>query len=327
MSEIYKGVVIDTDLTKKSNGGTEQMRSRLLNNVDPELLKEVSIHFSRPTTIREDVPNVLYLHDLPEDPAVQMLRTDFHKFDCFVFVSYWQRDQYIQRFNLPYSRCVVIQNAIESQFKGYVDKPSDKIRFIYHTTPHRGLEILFPVFSKLCETYDNLHLDVFSSFEVYGWGQRDVPYRPLFNAIESHPNMTYHGAQPNDVVLDALEKSHVFLYPSIWKETSCIALIEAMTKGVLSIYPSYGALPETGSLVSNFGMYEYDEDINRHATQAYHMAAQVIEKQIADPHFIPKAVNSTFRVSPHEINSFRSDWESLLKTIIIGRSNIHGRKE
>ena len=325
MSVLYKGEILNTDLTKRANGGTEQMRARLLNNVENDLLKQVAIHFSRPKELYNDVPNMLYLHDLSEDPAIESLRTDANKYDCFVFVSYWQRDQFIQRFNLPYSKCVVIQNAIELQYQGPKEKPTDRINLIYHTTPHRGLELVYPIFDKLCELHDNIHLDVFSSFGVYGWEQRDVMFEPLFDRIKQHPNMTYHGAQSNQTVLEYLDRAHIFLYPSIWKETSCIALIEAMSSGVFSIYPSYGALPETGSMVSNVGMYEYSEDLNHNATSALNMTHNVISKQQQDKDFIRNVLyNATSKISPHTIHKFKGDWESLIKIIIERSAN--GRK-
>lgn len=316
MSVVYKGEVIDTELSKNARGGTEQMRNRLVTNVDSDLLKQVAIHFSRPKELYDDVPNVLYCHDLADDPAAKSLETEAANYDFFVFVSYWQRDQFIQKYKLPYSKCAVIHNAIETTFEPR-DRPQDQINLIYHTTPHRGLEVVLPVFDKLCDLHDNIHMDVYSSFGVYGWEQRDVLYEPVFDRIKQHPNMTYHGAQSNETVIDALSKAHIFLYPSIWKETSCIALIEAMASGVFSIYPSYGALPETGSLVSNVGMVEYSEDLNQLATSTLNMAHHVISAQTADSSFIGRVLkNATNKVSPHTIRRFQQDWESLLKGII-----------
>lgn len=316
MSVVYKGEIRDTDLTQNANGGTEQMRDRLIRNVCPSLLKQVAIHFSRPKELYEDVPNILYCHDLADDPAVSSLWTDANRYDYFVFVSYWQRDRFIAKFNLPYSKCMVIQNAIETQFQN-LEKPSDKINFIYHTTPHRGLELVYPIFDKLSQIHSNIHLDVYSSFSIYGWEQRDKPYEKLFEAIKNHPYMTYHGARPNEEVIEALKKSHIFLYPSIWPETSCIALIEAMTCGVFSIYPSYGALPETGSLVSNIGMYEFSENTNANASAAFAMANHMISmiKQDKDQ-YRNLMVNATSKISPHTISNFTREWDSLLNVII-----------
>lgn len=317
MSVLYKGQLLDTDLTKNARGGTEQMRDRLLQYADNILLKEVAIHFSRPKELYDDVPNILYCHDLAEDPAVVSLEQDHGGFDHFVFVSYWQRDQFINRFGLPYSKCTVIHNAIETEFDSEIKKSQDQIRFIYHTTPHRGLELVYPIFDRLCQIHDNIHLDVYSSFGVYGWEQRDEPYSELFAKIQDHPHMTYHGAKSNAEVLAALRNAHIFLYPSIWKETSCIALIEAMNSGCLCIYPSYGALPETGMSMNNMGMYAHSENIQDNAIRALNIAHAVLANQKQDSDFLRKLVLQNMNVDTrHTIPAFQQSWNFLLAELI-----------
>lgn len=298
-------------------GGTEMMAKRLITNIDGELLSKVQIHVSRPERNRnENKPQILWAHDLADDPAVSSLETEANRYDRFVFVSYWQRDQFIHRFGLPYSKCNVIENAIETEFDPHLKKPTEQIRFIYHTTPHRGLELVVPIFNRLCELHDDIHLDVFSSFGVYGWEQRDEPYEHLFQSIRDHPHMTYHGAKSNDKVIKALKKSHIFLYPSIWKETSCIALIEAMNSGCFCIYPSYGALPETGSFKSNVGMYDYHEDLHANANRALNIANLVLQNQRRDPTYIQDVATRYTSLFPkYSIPVYKSKWETLLKTL------------
>ena len=189
MSCVYKGKILDTDLSKKSKGGTEMMRTRLVENVDEELLESCAIHFSRPREMYDDVKNIMYCHDLALDPENKILKDNgWEKFDHFVFVSYWQRDQYILIYGIPYSRCTVIHNAIELEYSGG-KKDTDQIRFVYHTTPHRGLELVYPIFDALSQQFDNIHLDVYSSFEIYGWPKRDETYSQLFKNLENHPNI------------------------------------------------------------------------------------------------------------------------------------------
>lgn len=319
MSVLYKGEVRDTALSKNAKGGTEQMRSRMLKYVDKELLAKVAIHFSRPKQIYSDVPNILYFHDLAEDPATQSLSYESHLYEHFVFVSHWQRDQFISRFSIPYSKCTVINNAIEKEFQSFI-KPKDKINFIYHTTPHRGLSLLYPIFNELCKTHDNIHLDVYSSFKVYGWEERDKPYSNLFDKLQQHPHITYHGAVSNSEVLYALDKSHIFLYPCIWKETSCIALIEAMQAGCLSIYPAYAALPETGSYVSNVGMYKYTDDVQIHLSSAYMYTNHILKEQRKNDNFLSSIVNTSIsQINPYSIDLYKMKWENLLMENLNGK--------
>lgn len=324
MSVVYKGQVIDSSLTKNARGGTEQMRSRLLRSVDSNFLSEVAIHFSRPKELYTDVPNILYLHDLSEDPAVDSLKQNHDRYDRFVFVSYWQRDQFINRFELPYSKCVVIQNAIETKYDYELEKPNDKIRFIYHTTPHRGLELVYSIFDSLCQFHENIHLDVFSSFSIYGWEQRDEPYKPLFQKIDAHPHMTYHGAKSNEEVLSALKSAHVFLYPSIWKETSCIAMIEAILSGCICIYPSYGALPETGSISANYGMYEFNENHYANATAAANSANLILLQERKSPGYLTAVSRATMNQASRDkysVEHYKHKWDNLLQQVMRDNSS------
>lgn len=316
MSVLYKGEIIDSNLTRNAKGGTEQMRSRLLQNIDKKYLEKVAIHFSRPEKLYDDVPNILYCHDLPDDPAVSLLHDSADRFETFVFVSHWQRDQFVSKFpKVTYAKSHVIPNAIETEFRR-TEKPKDQINFIYHTTPHRGLQLVYPIFDKLSEIHENIHLDVYSSFDVYGWKERDKPYEKLFEDIAKHPKMTYHGAKENSEVIEALKKSHLFLYPCIWQETSCIALIEAMHCGVLPIYPSYSALVETGSFSSNVGMHRFTEDFSQLASISFQSAHNLINRINEDKQYVEETMNNcNSSLNPHSISYFRNKWEPLLRDI------------
>lgn len=309
MSVIYKGEIIDTNLSRSAMGGTEQMRTRLLKYIEPELLKNVAIHFSRVRQVYSDVPNVFYGHDLANDPEAKILEMGgWCRFKVFVFVTCWQRDIYIERFGIPYSMCRVIENAIEPA--GELDKEiDDKIRMIYHTTPHRGLDILATVFDELTKNphfKDRLHLDVFSSFAVYGWKERDKGFEKVFDQLRRNPNVTYHGTQPNSVVRDYLSRAHYFPYPCTWKETSCIALIEAIEHKVLAVHPNLAALPETAG--QNTFMYDYIENKNEHATIFYKVMAAILSHDLRKS----KTINSSPR---HQITMFTNKWTNLLKEI------------
>jgi len=314
MSCLYKGQVVESELSANARGGTEMMRDRLLNNADPELLKQVAVHLSRPRELYEDVPNILWCHDLAEDPENERLKDGGWKdFDHFVFVSAWQRDQYVLRYGIPYSECTVIYNAIEKEYLPK-EKNTDTVRFIYHTTPHRGLELLIPIFEALSQKFENIHLDVYSGFDIYGWAERDEPYKGLYTRIDSHPNMTYHGVQDNETVLKALEDAHVFLYPNIWRETSCIALIEAIKSQVICIHPNLGALPETATNATI--MYDFNEDPKIHANYAFAITAQLLVAMQQDPNYFNKwTYSDRFALARNNVQSFSTVWNQTLRNL------------
>lgn len=248
-------------------GGTEMMLAGLRERVPSELLDNFNFICSRyrPENLRKDKKNILWLHDTWDDPESEHLKIkeSRQKFSKLIFVSHFQQATYAMGLEVPFLDGIVMQNAIVPIPK--VKKTKDRMNLIYHTTPHRGLELLVPVFEKLCEVMPeaNLNLDVYSSFDIYGWPSRNEPYKELFERCTKHPNINYHGYQSNDVVRKALQEAHIYAYPNIWPETSCISVIEAMSAGCSVVCPNFGALPET---CANFAtMYPFIENHNTHA--------------------------------------------------------------
>ncbi len=249
---------------EKSQGGTEAMYNGLISRLPQEIKDKYQIICSRVRDIDPNKKQILWLHDRWDDPENNHFRqaNDIDRFDKMIFVSNYQFETYHQAYGIPYNKSYVLKNAIEP-FDPVEKTKEGQVNIIYHTTPHRGLEIVVPVFDFLAKKNPNLHLDVYSSFEIYGWKERDEPYKALFDFCNNHPQITYHGFQPNSVVRDALKKAHIFAFPSIWPETSCIAAIEAAAAGCAVIAPDYAALPET--LLNYAFMYRFNEDIQQHA--------------------------------------------------------------
>jgi glycosyltransferase involved in cell wall biosynthesis len=267
------------ELNKESNGGTELTTRGIYKHLTREELDGLQIITSRVRDLNSDKIKIYHLHDLAGDPESSHLEDNNSRarFDKLVFVSNWQYQQYRDYLGVPYShQSTVIENGIDPI--PLIDKPKDKIRLIYTSTPHRGLEILVPVFIALAEKYPNIELDVFSSFGIYGsnWEGRDRQYEPLFQACRDHPQINYHGWADQETVRAAYQQAHIFAYPSIWPETSCRCLIEAMSAGCLAVHPNFGALPDTsGGLTVQ---YDGDHiDMNLHANIFAHTLMYAIE--------------------------------------------------
>jgi UDP-glucose:(glucosyl)LPS alpha-1,2-glucosyltransferase len=306
------------DMTKKSRGGSELMAERLEKRIDPKMLEHFQIHVSRVGEVDSSKIQLLQLQDLPGDPASDHLKSGgYNKFERLIFVSNWQMQNYIQYYGIPWYKCCVLTNAIEPVPASLDLKPKDRVNVIYHTTPHRGLELLVPAFIELAKNHEDVHLDVFSSFSIYGWSERDKPYEQLFDMIKEHPKMTYHGAQPNDVVRQALSKSHIFAYPNIWMETSCMALMEAMSAGCLCVHPNYGALYETASQYT--WMYQWQDNKQDHLNNFY----QMLDGAVKSVHDMSEVLEDTlhgqkmFADRFYNVNIKKHAWEALLKSILI----------
>jgi glycosyltransferase involved in cell wall biosynthesis len=104
-------------------------------------------------------------------------------------------------------------------------------------------------------TNPDIELDVYSSTEVYGDAFKkvnDQHYQELYEQAKQLKNVNYIGYKPNEYIKQNLHKYDLFVYPSIWEETFCISLVEAMAAGLYCVTTNYGALFETGG---EFPMY------------------------------------------------------------------------
>ena len=251
------------NMAENSMGGTELLTMELFKRLPEEYKDYFQFIISRKYEL-EDKPRLYWLHDLALDPVHSFLTepNGISLFEKLVFVSHWQQQQFNTLLNIPYSKGVVIKNAIDPI--EYHDKPKDgPLQLMYCSTPQRGLDVLYNALSLLDR--DDWHLHVYSSYSLYGWKQNDEPFQPLFDKIDEHPNMTSYGAVPYDELREAWKKMHILAYPSTWQETSCRVAMEAMSAHCAVVTSNWGALPET---CGEYGyMYTYTEDKQEHAVR------------------------------------------------------------
>jgi len=225
-------------------GGTEILFEKLTSLVDTSgvnLIKSVCDY----ELLDPQRPNILWEHLSYDQNNVALLHDEVfvNSLDAIVFVSHWQHDQFRRNFKLPGDRCFVIQNAIDPIEPH--QKPKDKLQLIYTSTPWRGLSVLLNAVKKLKR--DDFDLTVYSGTSIYGdqfAEQSQGQYDHLYKLAESVGAKHIEYA-PNEEVRKALTSSHIFSYPSIWEETSCLSAIEALSAGCLGVTTNFGALPET----------------------------------------------------------------------------------
>lgn len=307
----------ENEVSEKSQGGTEQCKRAIQAKLPPELVDNFQVICSRVREINPDKIRIYWVHDLPHDPETKHLdqensRDRFHK---IVFCGHWQYNQYLAYLGMPCDhKLAVIDTPIEP-FRDL--KPKSKegpIRLIYTSTPQRGLQLLVPVFTKLSEKYDNIHLDVFSSFAIYGWEDADKQFSEIFDICKSHPQITYHGFQPNDVVRKAYEDAHIFAYPSIWPECNSRALIEGMSAGCLCLHPNYAGLSDTsGGLTAQ---YQWDQDANTHANKFYQLldhSVQIVNNEDTQNYL---EFVKCYTDARYDIKKIAGTWEDMMRALL-----------
>jgi len=246
-----------------SFGGSENQLRLLLKYLPDENFKDINLILNNAShdLIEKNRINILWMHHFVNQKEAQKLGSrDFtDKLDYIVFNSNWNIEKFVYQFKIPESKSIVIKNAIEKI--NFFEKPKDKISLIYHTTPWRGLVHLLNVFKKL--NIDNVELNICSSTKIYGKKFDDTygkNYEKIFNECKKTKNVNFFGFIDNEKTIKLLEKMHIFAYPSVWPETSCIAAIESMASGCEVVSTNLGALYET---CSPFGTFvNYDRNFN-----------------------------------------------------------------
>ena len=199
-------------------------------------------------------PMILWCHHAPDQSAVQGLTSPEERsaFQGYVMVSQWQALGYISLFGLPPEDVRILRNAASPMILAATPKDPWYRRgtpptLAYTSTPFRGLDILLMAFPLIRSLVPDVRLRVYSSMGIYGQKESEDQFGALYELARALPGVEYIGPLPQAQLADALTEVDFLAYPSTFAETSCIAVIEAMTVGAHVISTALGALPETTS--------------------------------------------------------------------------------
>ena len=307
-------------MTLNARGGAELIYERVKERVPDDLWNYFQIILSKVREL-EDKPKILWFQDTSKDQEVQFLKKkeERDKYERFVFPSDWSLEKFHLDLGVEYEKSVVFKNAIEP-IPTHTKPKEGPTRLTYISTPHRGLDVLIAAFRAM--KLENVVLDIYSSFKIYGWEGTDDQNQPLYDACMDTPNVNYYGTVSNNEIRSALQQTHILAYPNIYHETACISVIEAMSAGCVVVCPNLAVLPET---CANFAwMYGYVQDRIEHARKFSHVLRDAIDlfwepsvqarltfqKQYFDMHY--------------DIDTTAKQWTMMLETI---KTNIEYSKQ
>src|SRR5210317_1497461 len=271
-------------------GGTELQFEYLRKHVDPKLLDQFQICTSVPESIPLSLTkiNVLWQKNSYDQPNLAPWfkdKSNHDKYDWYVFNSNWNFEKFRMMFDIPLNKSLVIKNGVgDIEPIATTYKKGDPIKIIHHCTPWRGLSVLLGAMQLVKNPL--ITLDVYSSTEVYGkrfHDQTDDQYKELYEQARQLPNVNYIGYKPNEYIKEHLKDYRLFVYPSIWEETSCISLLEAMAAGLYCVTTNYGALYETGA---EFPMYVPYSNDYRSLAKKFAGSIEMAALSLEDPNII-----------------------------------------
>ena len=260
MEEKYR---ILKKINNESYGGSENQLRLLLKYLPDKSFQNINLILNNTDydLLEKDKINILWVQHFVNQIEVKNLGSKDYldKLDYIIFNSNWNFEKFVYQFKVPENKSLVIKNAIEKV--QIHEKPKDKINLIYHTTPWRGLEVLLNVFNDL--NLEEVELNVCSSTKIYGsklQNKLKSKYEDIFNRCKDSKNINYLGFVDNKKIIDLLKKTHIYSFPSIWPETSCISAIESLAAGCEVVTTNLGALYET---CAPFGtMVGFDKNLN-----------------------------------------------------------------
>ena len=232
-------------------GATELQMEMLHKHVPKELLDQVQICTSIPGKVPLDPNklNILWQKNSYDQPNLQEFfkNKERHKeYDWYVFNSHWNYEKFRYFFDIPTEKSIVIKNGIDKFPIRKIYKKGDPIKLVHHCTPWRGLNVLLRTMQEIKNP--NITLDVYSSSKIYGSKFSEVhdkEFLPLYKQAEELPNVNYVGYKPNEYLREMMPNYDMFVYPSIFEETSCVSALEALASGVHVVTNNFGALYET----------------------------------------------------------------------------------
>jgi beta-1,4-mannosyl-glycoprotein beta-1,4-N-acetylglucosaminyltransferase len=255
--------LLEASLNPDGTGGTEIMGRAWQDLVLPAAPDLADWHWCvipGDNIIAPDNSNIVWLHPHHmEEGLEQLMDKQFQKhFKAYVFVSDWQYERFMERFQLPMEKCYVLKNATQPFEKH--EKPNGKLQLMFHPNPIRGLDVLLEAIKLIPEEDFDLHifheldpderkkqhLEGIQTYEYSHVGPQEEAFlRYCLRLAQEDKRIVRHTRTNNSKVREQLMKTHIFAYSSYFMETSCICMIEALCAGCSVLSSNLAALPET----------------------------------------------------------------------------------
>jgi glycosyltransferase involved in cell wall biosynthesis len=181
---------------------------------------------------------ISWLHDVP------VMR--FPDATFYFCVSRWQAGYGTQIGAFPAEKARVTPNGVRlAQFATTHEvRPlhaDDPVKLVWTSNPERGLWHAGVVLERIRAHYPRAELHVYGRNSVYGWsGSTEHNFYP-----DTMEGVVLHDPITKRQLAAELPQYDLWVYPSWWPETYCIAALEAQAAGVPVLVPDFAALTET----------------------------------------------------------------------------------
>ena len=150
--------------------------------------------------------------------------------------------------NVPNEKFVIVGNGISlERFDG--EKKKEPNRFVYTSTPNRGLENILDVWPQIREAIPGATLHVYYGWNTFAAAEKDNPtamaWMRTMQEKMQQDGIVDHGRVNQNELAEDLKRSTLWLYPTEFPEIHCITALEMQAARVYPITTGYAALAET----------------------------------------------------------------------------------
>ena len=197
-----------------------------------------------PVTTINNIKTYCILHDLfREDEIVSFPNPEYFK--GLLCISDWHKEYTNNSFPILKDTTSVVSYGIDIDSYKSVEK--QKYSFIYSSFPGRGLYWLLKMFPAIVEKYPQAHLNIFCNTKHHFVQEHTKQMMDEIDIMleQQKANVTNHGWVSGKILKEYWDKSHIWLYPCIFKETCCLTAYEAAASKTLAITNNLAALQQS----------------------------------------------------------------------------------
>lgn len=234
-------------------GGTEYMIKGFHEKIAPHL---VNIHSYNqmvapgiwyPPLDALSAPLIIWLHNTHNQLNYELVQFMSHSvmhknIYRYIVPSEFAKQNWVS-IGFPEDKIHVLPNAIDEKL-WFKEKDKNEIpTLIYTSNEQRGLETLL----RSTDLFDfDFRLEVFSHLRPGEnvFFNQNTP-SDWVTKLKNYDKMTFYGFSPRKTILKHLANADLFIYPSTYLETFCLAAVESIAIGLPTIISNVGALPET----------------------------------------------------------------------------------
>ena len=187
----------------------------------------------------------LWIHDRTFHPTIGQLESYFPKISGHVLcLTQWHKKEIETRYLIKPQTIRVLGNGIPLDLIPALPLENPKIRhrFLFTSTPSRGLGRILELWPKILQTFPEATLR-FCTYDSFPKTEED---HRLYSTVLTFPDtITFLGSLSPKQLYQEMIMADMWFYPCTKWETFCITALEMLACGVLCIYYPVSGLTET----------------------------------------------------------------------------------